>query len=74
MTMRRATCSHAAGCEDPVAAAVDELAGGAQLLMGAAWSAAGAPDLAAVSAITRISCFDGAHQQGAQHVSRVPTP
>jgi hypothetical protein len=41
---------------------VEELAGGAQLLMGAAWSAAGVPDLAIAAAVARISC---SHQQGA---------
>lgn len=31
--------------------------------MGAAWSAAGAPDLAAAAAVTRIACFSGPHRQ-----------
>lgn len=43
---------------------MDELAGGAQLLMGGAWAAAGAPDLAIVSAITRIACFASPQQEG----------
>jgi hypothetical protein len=46
---------------------VDELAGGAQLLMGGAWAAAGAPDLAIATAVTRIACFAGPQQQGAHN-------
>ena len=47
---------------------MEELAGGAQLLLGGAWAAAGAPDLAMVSAITRIACFAGPHQQGTHSI------
>ncbi len=61
---RRMTTICGAGCQGPAAEAAAELAGGGQLLIGAAWQAAGAPDLAAAAAAIRIACYGGPHCGG----------